>query len=187
METNDTPRTDEAIAKFSFIEPPHDLDAKFGDFAKQLEMELSQQVKDSAKTLGMALKLNLDLQNKADMWMDEFETIKAIEFSKLNVIESEIAGICDRAMLDIRSRVSLIDQREKVAEENADLEAEIAELNQRLAEKDARIKALSGALDDAISLLDRAVMEETPDDYGETYQAVSDVLAGKALAPKNPA
>jgi len=66
-------------------------------------------------------------------------------------------------------------------------DAEIAELNQRLAEKDARIEALSGALDDAISLLDRAVMEETPDDYGDTYKAVSDVLAGKALAPKNPA
>ena len=42
-----------------------------------------------------------------------------------------------------------------------------------------RNASLSGALEDAISLLDRAVMEETPDDYGETYQAVSDVLAGK--------
>ena len=86
-------------------------------------------VAESDKVLGMAFKLNLDLQNKADMWRDEFERIKAIEFSKPGVVESEIAGICDRAMLDIRSNISLIDQREKVAEENADLRADLSAIS----------------------------------------------------------
>lgn len=36
-----TPRTNEAFERFKFIEPPHDLDAKFADFARQLELELN--------------------------------------------------------------------------------------------------------------------------------------------------
>jgi len=83
-----------------------------------VEEARKEQDADGAKALGMALDLNLDLQNKADMWRDEFERIKAIACS-----DSEIAGICDRALLDIRSKISLIDQREKVADENADLRA----------------------------------------------------------------
>lgn len=83
-------------------------------------------VAESAKVLGMALELNLDLQNKADMWRDDFERIKAC--ANIDDVDrnSEIKGICDRAMLDIRSKISLIDQREKVTDENADLRAELA-------------------------------------------------------------
>ena len=239
-----TPRTNEAFERFKFIEPPHDLDAKFADFARQLELELNsangriaeltrktpphecpqesvallcanhpslaeyvaqmekqiadltserddnqrhyhnamdelrekrrhldeqralhnaameelsaakevlwpdqaglpnehrnaalaikaikelvmKNAVDSAKALGMALDLNLDLQNKADMWRDEFERIKACAYIDDVGRNSEIKGICDRAMLDIRSKISLIDQREKVADENIDLRREL--------------------------------------------------------------
>jgi len=81
---------------------------------------LRQAEKDGAKMLGMATDLNLDLQNKADMWRDEFQRIKAICHGK-SLDFLEIAGICDRAAQNIRSNISLIDQREKVAEENAEL------------------------------------------------------------------
>lgn len=97
-----------------------DACAGMADPAKEIA-ELRGLVQNGAKMLGSALDFNIDLQNKADMWRDEFERIKAVEFAKPGVIESEIAGICDRALSDIRSNISLIDQREKVAEENAEL------------------------------------------------------------------
>jgi len=75
---------------------------------------------DSPKMLGMATDLNLLLQNKADMWRDEFQRIKALCHGK-SLDFLEIAGICDRAMQDIRSNISLIDQREKAADEIARL------------------------------------------------------------------
>jgi len=71
---------------------------------------------DYPKMLGMATDLNLLLQNKADMWRDEFQRIKALCHGK-SLDFLEIAGICDRAMQDIRSNISLIDQREKAADE----------------------------------------------------------------------
>lgn len=86
--------------------------------------QMEKQIADGAKMLGAALDLNLDLQNKADMWRDEFERIKAICYGK-SLEFLEIQGICERAMLDIRSKISLIDQREKVAEENIDLRREL--------------------------------------------------------------
>lgn len=60
------------------------------------------------------------LQNKADMWRDEFLRIKALCHGKPPEF-LEIAGICDRAISDIRSNISLIDQREKAADEIARL------------------------------------------------------------------
>jgi len=89
-----------------------------------LKFDFDKQVENSAKMLGMATDLNLDLQNKADMWRDEFERIKTICYGK-SLEFLEIQGICERAMLDIRSQISLIDQREKVAEENIDLRREL--------------------------------------------------------------
>lgn len=86
------------------------------EYVAQIEQELM-----SAKLLlGMATDLNLLLQNKADMWRDEFQRIKALCHGKpLEFLE--IAGICDRAAQDIRSNISLIDQREKAADEIARL------------------------------------------------------------------
>lgn len=82
--------------------------------------QMEKQIADGAKMLGMSTDLNIDLQNKADMWRDEFERIRTICYGKpLEFLE--IQGICERAMLDIRSKISLIDQREKLAEENSDL------------------------------------------------------------------
>lgn len=86
--------------------------------------QMEKQIADGAKMLGMATDLNLDLQNKADMWRDEFERIKAICYGK-SLDFLEIQGICERAMQDISSKISLIDQREKVAEENIDLRREL--------------------------------------------------------------
>lgn len=71
--------------------------------------------------LGMATDLNIQLQNKCDMWRDEFQRIRAIAYNEDIHTNSEIAGICDRAMSDIRSNISLIDQREKAADEIARL------------------------------------------------------------------
>ncbi len=73
-----------------------------------------------AKMLGMATDLNLDLQNRSDMWRDEFARIRCIVEignNDENAKFLEIKGICERAVLDIRSKISLIDQREKSADE----------------------------------------------------------------------
>ena len=69
--------------------------------------------------LGMATELNMLLQNKTDMWRDEFARIKALCHGK-PLEWLEIAGICDRAMSDMGSNISLIDQREKAADKSPD-------------------------------------------------------------------
>lgn len=81
---------------------------------------LHEKCADYPKMLGMATDLNFLLQNKADMWRDEFQRIKALCHGK-SLEFLEIAGICDRAAQDIRSNISLIDQREKAADEIARL------------------------------------------------------------------
>jgi hypothetical protein len=86
--------------------------------------KLQAEEREAQRCFGMALELNLELQNKADMWRDEFERIKALCYGK-SLEFLEIQGICERAMLDIRSKISLIDQREKVAEANAELRREL--------------------------------------------------------------
>lgn len=115
-----TPRTD-AEQKWTFGDnrPGMSFECVKAEFAEGLEKELA----DSQKMLGMATELNMMLQNKADMWRDEFARIKALCHGKpLEWLEVE--GICDRAMSDIRSNISLIDQREKAAEEIARLNDE---------------------------------------------------------------
>lgn len=86
----------------------------------QENRDLHKQLADSPKMLGMVTDLNMMLQNKADMWRDEFARIKALCHGK-PLEWLEVAGICDRAMSDIRSNISLIDQREKAADEIARL------------------------------------------------------------------
>jgi len=83
-----------------------------------------QKIEQGSKMLGMATALNMDLQNKADMWRDEFQRIRAIVYDSDLHTNSEIAGICDRAITDIRSNISLIDQREKAADMIAKLNEE---------------------------------------------------------------
>lgn len=78
---------------------------------------LQHEVRSCHKTL-------FDLQNKADMWRDEFTRIKALCHGKpLEWLEVE--GICDRAMQDIRSNISLIRQIEEMAARLAELEDEV--------------------------------------------------------------
>jgi len=110
-------RLDDAERRFQYQKDEND------NRIKQIR-KLQAEEREAQRCFGMALELNLDLQNKADMWRDEFERIKAICYGK-SLEFLEIQGICDRAMLDIRSKISLIDQREKVAEENADLRREL--------------------------------------------------------------
>lgn len=69
-------------------------------------------------------KTTFDLQNKADMWRDEFARIKALCHGK-PLEWLEVAGICDRAMSDIRSNIPLIRQIEEMAARLAELEDEI--------------------------------------------------------------
>lgn len=83
-----------------------------------------QKIEQGSKMLGMATTLNMELQNKADMWRDEFQRIRAIVYDSDLHTNSEIAGICDRAITDIRSKISLIDQREKAADMIAKLNDE---------------------------------------------------------------
>lgn len=81
---------------------------------------IADYILDIQKEVERAHKALFDLQNKADMWRDEFARIKALCHGKpLEWLEVE--GICDRAMSDIRSNISLIDQREKAADEIARL------------------------------------------------------------------
>jgi uncharacterized protein YicC (UPF0701 family) len=80
-----------------------------------------QKIEQGSKMLGMATNLNMELQNKADMWRDEFQRIRAMVYDSDLHTNSEIAAICDRAISDIRSNISLIDQREKAADEIARL------------------------------------------------------------------
>lgn len=123
-----TPRTD-AEQKWTFGDnrPGMDFECVKVEFAHELEKELAEAKRllaDATKMLGMATDLNLDLQNKSDMWRDEFQRIRAIVYDSDLHTNSEIAGICDRAITDIRSKISLIDQREKAADMVAKLNAE---------------------------------------------------------------
>lgn len=123
-----TPRTN-AEQKWTFGDnrPGMNFDCVKVEFAHELEKELAEAKRllaDSPKMLGMATDLNLDLQNKADMWRDEFQRIRAIVYDSDLHTNSEIAGICDRAITDIRSKISLIDQREKAADMIAKLNDE---------------------------------------------------------------
>ena len=97
--------------------------ATYGDCPECTKEAAAKQSQDYQKMLGMATAINMDLQNKADMWRDEFARIKALCHGKpLEWLEVE--GICDRAMQDIRSNISLIDQREKAADMIAKLNEE---------------------------------------------------------------
>ena len=123
-----TPITDEE-QKWTFGDnrPGMSFECVKVEFAQELEKELAEAKRllaDSPKMLGMATDLNLDLQNKADMWRDEFQRIRDIVYDSDLHTNSEIAGICDRAMQDIRSNISLIDQREKAADMIAKLNQE---------------------------------------------------------------
>lgn len=109
-------RLDDAERRFQYQKDEND------NRIKQIR-KLQQELADSPKMLGMATELNMMLQNKADMWRDEFARIKALCHGKpLEWLEVE--GICDRAMSDICSNISLIDQREKAADEIARLNDE---------------------------------------------------------------
>ena len=109
-------RLDDAERRFQYQKEEND------NRIKQIR-KLQQELADSPKMLGMATDLNLLLQNKADMWRDEFQRIKALCHGK-SLDFLEIAGICDRAAQDIRSNISLIDQREKAADMIAKLNDE---------------------------------------------------------------
>lgn len=76
------------------------------------------------KEVERAHKNLFDLQNKADMWRDEFARIKALCHGK-PLEWLEVSGICDRAMSDIRSNSSLIRQIEEMAERLTELEDEV--------------------------------------------------------------
>ena len=110
-------RLDDAERRFQYQKDEND------NRIKQIR-KLQAQEREAQRCFGMALELNIELQNKADMWRDEFKRIKAICYGK-SLDFLEIQGICERAMLDIRSNISLVDQREKLAEENADLRKEL--------------------------------------------------------------
>lgn len=110
-------RLDDAERRFQYQKDEND------NRIKQIR-KLQTQEREAQRCFGMALELNTELQNKADMWRDEFERIKAICYGK-SLDFLEIQGICERAMLDIRSNISLVDQREKLADENADLRMEL--------------------------------------------------------------
>lgn len=70
-----------------------------------------------------AINGNLDLQNMLDMQRDEFLRIAACQNAP-----SEIKALCERAASDIRSKICLIDQREKVADENMRLHEALSQI-----------------------------------------------------------
>jgi len=111
-------RLDDAERRFQYQKDEND------NRIKQIR-KLQTEEREAQRCLGMALELNTELQNKADMWRDEFQRIRAIVYDSDLHTNSEIAGICDRAITDIRSKISLIDQREKAADEIADLRKEL--------------------------------------------------------------
>lgn len=51
----------------------------------------------------------IELENKADMWRDEFMRIKALVYNGDSTCK-EIEGICNRALDEIESKISLISQ-----------------------------------------------------------------------------
>lgn len=110
-------RLDDAERRFQYQKDEND------NRIKQIR-KLQTEEREAQRCFGMALELNTELQNKADMWRDEFARIKALCHGK-PLEWLEVAGICDRAMGDIRSNISLIDQREKAADEIADLRKEL--------------------------------------------------------------
>jgi hypothetical protein len=79
-------------------------------------LSVSASLKECRMMLGMALDNQLSIQNKADMWRDEFLRIKSLCFGK-SLEFLEIEGICNRALDEIAAKVSLIEQREIVAQE----------------------------------------------------------------------
>jgi len=110
------------------------LHQETGETVADYILGLQKEVEHNHKTL-------FDLQNKADMWRDEFQRIKTLCHGK-PLEWLEVAGICDRAMSDIRSNVSLIRQIEAMAERLAELEDEI-ELKKIAAENARKWEHLS--------------------------------------------
>jgi hypothetical protein len=190
---NTTPRTD-AEQKWTFGDnrPGMSFDCVKVEFTEGLERELNnaerrfqfqkdendnriRQIRklqqdladaENPKILGMAADLNLELQNKCDMWRDEFARIKAIECSRPGVVESEIIGICDRAMLDIRSKISLIDQREKAADM-------IAKLNEEATATEELLRTYGWKEEESLQMfLHRTRMPANPLKHSPEYLAV---------------
>jgi hypothetical protein len=87
------------------------------------ERRFQYQKEENDKRIAQIRKLQRvidDYEKVFDMHQDEFQRIKAICFGQpLEFIE--IAGICDRALINIRSKVSLIAQVQEAKKENDDL------------------------------------------------------------------
>lgn len=121
------------------------------DYVPRVDLERAEKERDEATETCNSRSLDLfacqkerdDLCNKADMWRDEFQRIVCLiesccaDNNANNATLREVGGICERALKDIRSNISLIDQRENFARENAELRQQLSTLqsaNQQMQE-----------------------------------------------------
>ena len=134
----------------------------------QENRDLHKQLADAPKMLGMATDLNLLLQNKADMWRDEFTRIKALCHGKpLEWLEVE--GICDRAMQDIRSNISLIDQRERAADV-------IAKLNEEATATEALLRTYGWKEDESLQMFLHRMKQRPCDPMNHSPEYLASLL-----------
>ena len=149
----------------------------------KLADEYAGHEKSSAKMLGMATDLNLELQNKADMWRDELLRIRAIVYDGDLHTNSEIAGICDRAISDIRSNISLIDQREKACDM-------IAKLNEEATATEELLRAYGWKQDESLQMflhrtrIPADPLKHSPEYLAALLQNCEDALAKATTALK---
>lgn len=134
----------------------------------QENRSLHENAADSQKMLGMATDLNLLLQNKADMWRDEFQRINAICHGK-SLDFLEIAGICGRAMQNIRSNISLIDQREKAADM-------IAKLNEEATATEELLRAYGWKQDESLQMFLHRMRQRPCDPMNHSPEYLASLL-----------
>ena len=94
---------------------------------KQLIIDdCKRNLKEQDATIASLTRELEDARGMCDLYVDEFHRIIAIADN------SEIKGLCERAVFGIKQRIPLIEQRDNLEAENAALRAELADLKDGL-------------------------------------------------------
>lgn len=126
-----------------------------------------------------------EARGMCDLYVDEFHRIIAIADN------SEIKGLCERAVFGIKQRIPLIEQRDNLEAENAALRAELADLKDGLtaahmdgfasgkAEATEMLRKREGQLEEL-----RAEVEQLKKELRILYSSNADMFARAEAAEK---
>ena len=98
------------------------------------------------------------------------------------VVMADFARNLERERNEARQAISDLNQR--LIERQESFQAQLIRIEdawrEKLSEAREDAKKLRDALDDAISLIDRCSIDETPGDFHDTHKAINDVLNSTA-------